>query len=105
MLVQSKLPIFSNLIHNKSTSIFSNQQRSVTNSQIDKLIGQVSQNISDTKKESITNYIDNVNTLVTATLGRNSFGTIIDLEASTKEKVTEFKDVNIKRKVEAAYSI
>jgi len=105
MLVQSKLPIFSNLIHNKSTSVFSNQQISVTNSQIDKLIGQEYQDISDAKKESITSYVGNASTIVTATLGRNSFGTIIDLEAITKEKVAEFKQADIRRKVEAVYSI
>ena len=105
MLVQNKLPIFSNLIHNKSTSIFSNLQKSVTNSQIDKLIGQEYQDISDTKKESITSYIGNVSTIVTATLGKNSFGMIIDLEAITKENMIEFKQLNIKRKVEAAYSL
>ncbi|WP_324172245.1 hypothetical protein [Sulfurimonas sp.] len=38
-------------------------------------------------------------------MGRNSYGTIIDIEAITEEKIIEFKQVNIKRKVEVAYPL
>ena len=104
MLVSNELSVFTNKIQNNSTSIYSNLQRDMTHSQIDKIIGDAYQKISDTKKNHVNMYLNNSSTIMTTTLGRNIFATIVDLDVVTNQSIQDFKSANEQRKVESAYA-
>lgn len=98
------LPVFSNKIYNTSASVFTNQLKSETDSQRDKTFHDAQQEYRDTKISAVNQYIDNSSSLMTATLGRNSFGSILGLDALSQKNMMEFKVLNQERKVEAAYA-
>jgi len=105
MLVLEPLSVFSNKIHNNSDGVFVNQLKKETDSQLDKNFSEIQQNYTDTKKVAVNQYLDNSSTLMTATLGRNSFGTSLDMDVQTRQSIMEFKVANQDRRIESAYGV
>ena len=63
------------------------------------------ENIANKKSTIIEKYINNSPTIVVATLGRNIFTAITDLQSQTKEQINKIKTKPQHRIVESAYRV